>query len=84
MAYNRQDTGTILKIVSERDEIAELPEPEDVELLLITGMSGAGRTRVADTLEDLDWYVVDNLPPSLLISLLKVVTPATGNADGPS
>ncbi|MBR6459326.1 MAG: RNase adapter RapZ [Actinomycetaceae bacterium] len=78
MAYNRQDTGTILKIVSERDEIAELPEPEDVELLLITGMSGAGRTRVADTLEDLDWYVVDNLPPSLLISLLKVVTPATG------
>ena len=77
MAYNKQDTGTILKIVSERDEVAHLPEPEVVELLLITGMSGAGRTRVADTLEDLDWYVVDNLPPSLLISLLKVVTPAT-------
>ena len=78
MTYNRQDTGTILKIVSERDQVAKLPEPEVVELLLITGMSGAGRTRVADTLEDLDWYVVDNLPPRLLIALLKVVTPATG------
>ncbi len=36
------------------------------ELLLITGLSGAGRSAAAKVLEDLDWYVVDNLPPSLI------------------
>jgi len=36
------------------------------EILLVTGMSGAGRSTVADALEDLGWYVVDNLPPTML------------------
>lgn len=39
------------------------------ELLVLTGMSGAGRSTVAHALEDLGWYVVDNLPPSLLPQL---------------
>lgn len=41
------------------------------ELLILTGMSGAGRSTVAHSLEDLGWYVVDNLPPSLLPDLAK-------------
>lgn len=45
------------------------------ETLILTGMSGAGRSTVAHSLEDLGWYVVDNLPPSLLSSL---VTKGTG------
>jgi UPF0042 nucleotide-binding protein len=36
------------------------------ELLVITGMSGAGRSTVGNALEDLGWYVVDNLPPQML------------------
>lgn len=36
------------------------------ELLIVTGMSGAGRSTVANTLEDQGWYVVDNLPPQML------------------
>ena len=36
------------------------------ELLIVTGMSGAGRSTVANALEDMDWYVVDNLPPQML------------------
>ncbi len=36
------------------------------ELLVVTGMSGAGRSTVAKALEDMDWYVVDNLPPQML------------------
>ncbi len=36
------------------------------ELLLVTGMSGAGRSTAARALEDLGWFVVDNLPPALL------------------
>jgi UPF0042 nucleotide-binding protein len=41
------------------------------EVLILTGMSGAGRSTVAHALEDLGWYVVDNLPPTLLSDLIK-------------
>jgi len=46
----------------------------DSEILIITGMSGAGRSTVAHSLEDLGWYVVDNLPPVLLGNLIELVT----------
>ena len=36
------------------------------ELVVVTGMSGAGRSTVGNALEDLGWYVVDNLPPQML------------------
>lgn len=36
------------------------------ELLIVTGMSGAGRSTVGKALEDMNWYVVDNLPPQLI------------------
>lgn len=42
------------------------------EVLIVTGMSGAGRTTAANALEDLDWYVVDNLPPQMLRHLLEL------------
>ena len=45
----------------------------DAELLIITGMSGAGRSTVAHSLEDLGWYVVDNLPPALLSNLIQLI-----------
>ena len=41
------------------------------ELLIVTGMSGAGRSTVGNALEDLGWYVVDNLPPTLLPQLAE-------------
>ena len=51
------------------------PNPADsFEVMLITGMSGAGRTHAADALEDMGWYVVDNLPPKLLIPLVDMMT----------
>lgn len=43
-----------------------MTEAEKPELLIVTGMSGAGRSTVANTLEDQGWYVVDNLPPQML------------------
>jgi RNase adapter protein RapZ len=36
------------------------------ELLVVTGMSGAGRSTVGNALEDQGWYVIDNLPPQML------------------
>lgn len=53
----------------------ELPRPADTfEVLLITGMSGAGRSHAADCVEDMGWYVIDNLPPKLLIPLVDMMT----------
>lgn len=48
------------------------------EILILTGMSGAGRSTVAHALEDLGWYVVDNLPPSLLPALMSKGTGSDG------
>ena len=42
------------------------------EVALITGMSGAGRSAAANVLEDLGWYVVDNLPTSLVDTIVEV------------
>jgi len=47
------------------------------EVLIITGMSGAGRSTVANALEDLGYYVVDNLPPVMLRQLVDVVPAAS-------
>jgi RNase adapter protein RapZ len=40
--------------------------PAKPELLVVTGMSGAGRSTAANALEDQGWYVIDNLPPQML------------------
>jgi UPF0042 nucleotide-binding protein len=47
------------------------------ELLVVTGMSGAGKTAATASLDDLGWFVVDNLPPSLLMELVDTVTERT-------
>jgi RNase adapter protein RapZ len=57
------------ELTSDADDDAQVGS----ELLIITGMSGAGRSTAAKALEDLGWYVVDNLPPQL-IGELKVLT----------
>ena len=49
-----------------------------LELVVITGMSGAGRSTAAKCLEDLGWFVVDNLPPSLLGTMVDLGTRSQG------
>ncbi len=46
------------------------------EILVITGISGAGRSTAANALEDEGWYVVDNIPPQMLQALADWVTRA--------
>jgi UPF0042 nucleotide-binding protein len=43
------------------------------QLLLVTGMTGAGRSTAAGVLEDLGWFVIDNLPPQLIGQVLELV-----------
>lgn len=44
------------------------------DILLITGMSGAGRSGAAAVLEDVGWYVIDNLPTSLVDTIVELVS----------
>ncbi len=58
-------------------------EPDErhaLRLALVTGMSGAGRSTAARALEDLGWFVIDNMPPSLLQSAIDLArrTPDVG------
>jgi UPF0042 nucleotide-binding protein len=57
------------------------PERTDPEVLIITGMSGAGRSRAAGVLEDLDWFVVDNLPPLMIVPLVDLMTRAGSSVE---
>jgi RNase adapter protein RapZ len=43
------------------------------DFLVVTGLSGAGRSAAGDVLEDMGWFILDNLPPSLLGSIADLV-----------
>ena len=45
-----------------------------LELVLVSGMSGAGRSTAARALEDLGWFVIDNLPPALLSQAVEQIS----------
>ena len=50
------------------------------ELVVVTGMTGAGRSTAAKELEDLGFFVVDNLPPELLKDVIRLVDASKGPA----
>ena len=50
------------------------------ELVVVTGMTGAGRSTAAKELEDLGYYVIDNLPPGLLKDVVRLVDESKGPA----
>jgi UPF0042 nucleotide-binding protein len=62
--------------VSGQEEAAMASPAADV--VIITGMSGAGKSTTAKSLEDLDWYVIENLPPGLLPTMIDLAMRANG------
>ncbi|KPI12958.1 UPF0042 nucleotide-binding protein yhbJ [Actinobacteria bacterium OK074] len=65
--------------VSTGIESAGVPEAAIPELVIISGMSGAGRSTAAKCLEDLGWFVVDNLPPALIPTMVELGARSQGN-----
>ncbi|WP_034276821.1 RNase adapter RapZ [Haloechinothrix halophila] len=49
-----------------------------MEVAVVTGLSGAGRSTAAKCLEDLGWFVVDNLPPELITTMVELGAQARG------
>jgi UPF0042 nucleotide-binding protein len=56
------------------------PRQHAGEVVVVTGMTGAGRSTAAKELEDLGFYVVDNLPPSLLREVVRLVDESRGTS----
>jgi UPF0042 nucleotide-binding protein len=54
------------------------PGPDVTEFVILTGMSGAGRSTAANVLEDLGWYVVDNLPPQMMLPMATLAAEPEG------
>ena len=54
------------------------PAAAKPELVVISGMSGAGRSTAADALEDLGWFVIDNLPPALILPMVELAARSQG------
>ena len=59
----------------------QVPTSPGVQLAIITGLSGAGRSTAAKCLEDLGWFVVDNLPPALLPTMADLGLRSHGTVD---
>jgi len=57
-----------------------VPPEHAGEVVVVTGMTGAGRSTAAKELEDLGYYVVDNLPPSLLKDVVRLVDESRGTS----
>ncbi|MET9226598.1 RNase adapter RapZ [Lentzea sp. NPDC003310] len=53
-------------------------EKSGIEVAVVTGLSGAGRSTAAKCLEDLGWFVVDNLPPELIATMVELGAQARG------
>ena len=56
------------------DELRDggIAEGDGIDVVLVTGLSGAGRGTAAKVLEDLGWYVADNLPPELIARMVEL------------
>lgn len=54
---------------------------EDVRLVIITGMSGAGKTQVVRAMEDLGYFCVDNLPPMLIPKFAELCAQSSGRVN---
>ncbi|WP_243788877.1 RNase adapter RapZ [Saccharopolyspora gloriosae] len=53
-------------------------EKSGIEVAVVSGLSGAGRSTAAKCLEDLGWFVVDNLPPELIATMVELGARSSG------
>ena len=55
------------------------PKRGGIQVAIVSGLSGAGRSTAAKCLEDIGWFVVDNLPPELITTMVDLGSRASGD-----
>ncbi|MED9873171.1 MAG: RNase adapter RapZ, partial [Eggerthellaceae bacterium] len=65
---------TDIQQVETVDNNQEVPTNQGPDVVIITGMSGAGRTEAMHTFEDLGYFCIDNLPPSLIMNMISLAS----------
>jgi len=63
------------------DDSVEIIEPQEPHVVVVTGMSGAGRSAAAKVLEDLGYFVIDNLPADLIVDVVEGSGVGQGDRD---
>jgi len=69
---NKQDNVSALSSIRGQTDFRQNIRPTDLQIVLITGMSGSGKSVALKALEDASFYCVDNLPPELLASFVSL------------
>ena len=67
--------------MARRQPVAGMPTtsiPDEMEFLIITGLSGAGKSLAIHTLEDMGFFCVDNLPPTLIPKFAEIIQESQG------
>jgi len=77
--------GTVRPLYDQVRDVVEEDDPEhparaDTDLVIVTGLSGGGRSTVARALENVGYYVVDNLPQALMLDMAELAFRAGGAA----
>jgi UPF0042 nucleotide-binding protein len=73
MGYHDDGAGMTKDLQGETDESGVADQAAaGIDVVLVTGLSGAGRGTAAKVLEDLGWYVADNLPPELIARMVEL------------
>ena len=67
-------------MTQQRASTEEVPQRSDTDLVIVTGVSGGGRSTVARALENVGYYVVDNLPQALMLDMAELAYAAGGTA----
>ncbi len=62
------------KVTEAMDATQNLQGKSGPDVVIITGMSGAGRTEAMHTFEDLGYFCIDNLPPSLIMNMISLAS----------
>lgn len=65
--------------MSERPDVTSADHADRIpDIVIITGMSGSGRTQAMHVFEDMGYFCIDNLPPSLIMQLAEIIGINTG------
>ena len=60
-------------LIAPNGEIATILKDKNMQFIIVTGLSGAGKSNAIKYLEDMGYYCIDNMPPMLMADFINLV-----------